>query len=226
MWTFTGSKQQFCDGVSRRNFLQVGALGLGGLTLPKLLRAESLASSQSTRKSIINIYLPGGPSHMDMFDLKPLAPKEFRGEFSPIATNVDGMEICEHMPRLAKVADKFSVIRSLTGIREEHSSYQSDSGWSDSSLREMGGRPGVGCVMTKLWGPQQMTPLGGCPTFVDLTGWTHTGFLGQVCAASAPTTKAAATSRSMVRFRRRGWATGNLCSAAWTGSNGTSTAAA
>jgi hypothetical protein len=186
MLTISGSRQRFCDGVSRRNFLQIGALGFAGITLPNLLRAEGRAGSQSTGKSIINIYLPGGPSHMDMFDMKPLAAKEFRGDFSPIPTNVAGMEICEHMPRLATLAEKFSVIRSLTGVNEEHTPNQSDSGWSFNSLREMGGRPGIGSVMTRLWGPQQTTSLGGCPTFVDLTGWTQVGFLGQVCAGFRP----------------------------------------
>ncbi len=132
MLTLNGSTQRFCDGVSRRNFLSVGALACGGLALPNLLRAEALAGSPS-RKSIINIYLPGGPSHMDMFDLKPLAPREFRGEFMPIATNVPGMDICEHMPQLAKVADKFSVIRSITRVNEEHDPNYSDSGWSVTS---------------------------------------------------------------------------------------------
>lgn len=186
MLTFTGSSQRFCNRHSRRNFLQVGALAMGGLTLPNLLRAESLPGSQPSGKSIINIYLPGGPSHQDMFDLKPLAPREFRGEFMPISTNVSGMEICEHFPRLATVADKFSVIRSISGLREEHTSNQSDSGWSESSLREMGGRPGLGAVMSKLWGPQQQTLYGGCPTFVDLTGFSRVGYLGQISSGFRP----------------------------------------
>ena len=94
MLTFFGGKQRFCDGVSRRNFLKVGALATGGLTLADVLRLEARAGS-SRPKSIINIYLGGGPTHMDTFDLKPDAPVEFRGEFRPIATNVPGMEICE-----------------------------------------------------------------------------------------------------------------------------------
>lgn len=208
MLTFNGSTQRFCDGVSRRNFLQVGATALGGLTLPGLLRAEAQPGSRPTGKSIINIYLPGGPSHQDMFDLKPLAPREFRGEFSPIATNVPGMEICEHMPELAKVADKFSVIRSLAGIRDEHAPTQSDSGWSESSLRGMGGRPGIGSVLSKLWGPQQSTAYGACPTFVDLTGWTKPGFLGQVNAGFRPDSEGRAnlslnSSLSSVRLNDR-----------------------
>jgi hypothetical protein len=186
MLTFFGRSPSFCDRVSRRGFLAVGSLAMGGLALPQLLRAESRAGSRSTGKSVINIYLPGGPTHIDMFDLKPKAPKEFRGEFQPIATNVDGMEICELMPRLAQRADKFSVVRSITGLREEHAPHQSDSGWSEQSLRTMGGRPGLGAVMSKLWGPSQNTPHGAAPTFVDLTGWTRPGFTGQVNAGFRP----------------------------------------
>ena len=156
------------------------------MTLPGLLRAEHLAGSSATGKSIINIYLPGGPTHLDTFDLKPTAAREFRGEFLPIATSVPGMEICELMPQLARRADQFSVIRSISGIREEHAPHQSDSGWSEQSLRTMGGRPGIGSVMAKLWGQSQNGPLGASPTFVDLTGWTKPGFVGQTNAGFRP----------------------------------------
>src|SRR5262245_12696642 len=114
MLTFYGdSKQHYCDGVSRRNFLRLGAMGVGGLTLANLMRAEAQAGITNSTKAVINIHLGGGPSHQDMFDLKPDAPMEFRGEFNPIPTNVPGMDICEHFPQLAKNAEKFSVIRSL-----------------------------------------------------------------------------------------------------------------
>lgn len=186
MLTFLGGARDFCDRVSRRSFLQIGGLALGGLTLPQLLRAEAAAGSRATGKSIINIYLPGGPTHLDTFDLKPKAPKEYRGEFWPIATSVPGMEICELMPRLAGIADKFSVVRSITGLRDEHAPQQSDSGWSEQSLRTMGGRPGIGSVLSKLWGPSQTTERGTAPTFVDLTGWTRPGFVGQVNAGFRP----------------------------------------
>jgi hypothetical protein len=186
MFTFLGQKQRFCDGVSRRDFLRVGGLAIGGLSLPQLLQAEQAAGSNSTGKSIINIYLPGGPTHMDTFDMKPSAAKEFRGEFLPISTNVPGMEICELMPGLATRGDKFSVIRSISGLRDEHAPHQSDSGWSESSLRNMGGRPGIGSVMSKLWGPSQTTQRGTAPTFVDLTGWTKPGFVGQINAGFRP----------------------------------------
>ena len=96
----------FCDGVSRRNFLKIGALGLGGLALPELLRAEAasgIRSAGNQHKAVIMIFLPGGPSHQDMFDLKLDAPAEVRGEFKPIPTNVPGIQICEHLPRLAQL---------------------------------------------------------------------------------------------------------------------------
>lgn len=186
MLTIFGGSRQYCDGMSRRSFLKVGALGAGGLTLSSLLRAEALAGEKATGKSVINIYLGGGPTHMDTFDLKPNAPKEFRGEFQPIATNSPGLEICELMPELATVGDKFSVIRSLDGMNNEHNAKQSESGWRQRDLDSLGGRPGVQSVLSKLWGPAQTTPQGTAPTSVDLTGWTKPGFLGQVHSAYRP----------------------------------------
>ena len=88
-----------CDGVSRREFLRIGALGLGGLTLPALLRAEAQAGVRTSHKSVIMVFLSGGPPHQDMVDLKPDAPVEIRGEFKPIATNVPGIQ---HLRALAR----------------------------------------------------------------------------------------------------------------------------
>src|SRR6266446_514132 len=119
MLTLLGSRQRFCDGLSRRSFLKIGAFG-AGLTLAEMLRLRAAASGKTTPKAAIMIYLPGGPSHMDMYDLKPEAPAEFRGEFKPIKTNVAGVQICEHMPLQAKVWDKLAVIRSVVSV-EEHS---------------------------------------------------------------------------------------------------------
>ena len=90
----------FCDGVSRRDFLTVGGTVVGGaLSLPHLLAAEAQSGVTSSHKAIINVYLPGGPPHIDMWDLKPDAPAEIRGEFKPIKTNVPGIEICELFPQ-------------------------------------------------------------------------------------------------------------------------------
>src|SRR5438477_2292280 len=130
---------KYCDGHSRRSFLQVGALslgafGLGSMSFADLLRAEAKAGVGSSHKAIINIHLGGGPSHQDMFDLKPYAPREFRGEFNPIKTNVSGIEICEHMPLLAQMADKYSVIRSLVGMHEDHSNFHTQTGWGRNDL--------------------------------------------------------------------------------------------
>ncbi len=186
MFSFHGQSQRFCDRFPRRDFFRIGGLAISGLTLPKLLQAEQASAGRATGKSIINIYLAGGPTHLDTFDLKPAAAREFRGEFQPIPTNVPGMQICELMPKLSQVGDKFSVIRSISGLRDEHAPQQSDSGWSEQSLRNMGGRPGIGSVMSKLWGPSQTTANGTAPTFVDLTGWTKTGFTGQINAGFRP----------------------------------------
>ncbi len=181
MLTFFGGKQRFCDGISRRNFLKVGALATGGLTLADLLRLEAQAgstrsSSTQAPKSIINIYLAGGPTHMDTFDLKPDAPAEFRGEFRPIATNAPGVEICELLPKLAKLGDKIALIRSVSGVRDEHSPRQSDSGWSENDLRSLGGRPGLGPVISKVYGSVH----GTAPTAIALSAFTNHGYLPQV----------------------------------------------
>lgn len=113
MLTISGSRQPFCDGIARRDFLRVGALG-GVLSLPELLRRRAVASEagRSSRKAVIMVCLNGGPSHVDMYDLKPKAPVEIRGEFEPIATNVPGFDISELMPLQAKIADKLAVVRS------------------------------------------------------------------------------------------------------------------
>src|SRR5260370_21018498 len=118
------SAQKYCDGRTRRSFLQAGALAVGGLTLVDLLRAEERAGVRQSHKAIIMVYLSGGLAHQDSFDLKPDAPREVRGEFNPIPTTVPGLSICELLPNLAALADKYSLIRSIVGLRDEHSSFQ------------------------------------------------------------------------------------------------------
>ena len=120
---------RFAIALSRRGFLKIGGLALGGLTLPDVLRAEAASGSRS-HKSVIMIFLPGGPPHQDMYDLKPDAPAEIRGEFKPIATNVPGIQICEHLPRLAGMMDKLVPIRTMVGATGDHYSFQCMTGRS------------------------------------------------------------------------------------------------
>lgn len=158
----SASRQGFCDGVSRRSFLQAGSLAVGGLTLEQLARAEAV-SGKTSHKSVIMVYLSGGLAHQDSFDLKPDAPAEIRGEFKPIATSVPGVEVCELMPRLAEVMDRCSLIRSVVGQRDEHSSFQSLTGYTmDQTQRE--GRPNFGSVVSRVLGPTDPV----IPPFVDL----------------------------------------------------------
>src|SRR5207244_8349196 len=145
MLTIYGQRHRFCDGISRRNFLKIGALGLGGLTLPQLLQAETEAGIRKSHKAVIMIYLPGGPPHQDMFDLKMEAPAEIRGEFKPIRTSLTGVNICEHLPLLAKMLDQFAVIRSLVGSEGHHASFQCMTGHMHDR-QPQGGWPSLGSV--------------------------------------------------------------------------------
>lgn len=112
-----------CSGpVSRREFLRVGMLGLGGMTLPDLLRLRALGATQPDKNdtSIIFVWLPGGPPHMETYDMKPDAPSDYRGIFRPIPTTVPGLDICEHLPLHAKFADKYSIVRSIAHEFADH----------------------------------------------------------------------------------------------------------
>src|SRR5881394_1525860 len=113
MLSIVGPTFRHCDGVSRRSFLRIGGLAMGGLTLPQLLQAEAQSRSPQRHKSVIMVFLSGGPPHQDMVDLKMDAPSEVRGEFKPINTNVTGIQISEHLPRLARMTDRLAIIRSL-----------------------------------------------------------------------------------------------------------------
>ncbi len=172
---FYGQKQPYGDRNGRRNFLQLGVLGLGGLSLGQLFASEARAGIGSSNKAVINIHLGGGPSHQDMFDLKPDAPVEFRGEFNPIASNVPGLELCEHFPLLAQRADKFAVLRSLVGMYEDHSNFHTQTGYGRNDLRNVGGRPSLGSVVSRILGPTGT----GAPPFISYNG-AIPGYLGPV----------------------------------------------
>lgn len=145
---------------SRRDCLRLGGLAVGGLTLADLFRSSARADSPAApHKSVIMVYLPGGPSHIDMYDLKPDAPAEYRGEFSPIRTNVPGVHISELMPRQAKLADKFAVVRGLV-THGNHDPTELLTGIHAEASGRIGSvrRPAFGCVVSKLRGSDGPVP--------------------------------------------------------------------
>ena len=166
---YNGGAGRFCDGLSRRSFLKAGALAVGGLTLADVLRlrdTRSLAADAPTtapvrsNKSIIMICLGGGPSHIDTYDMKPDAPSEFRGELQPMRSGVPGMEMCELLPEQAKIAHKFSVVRSATWVEPDHQRIEIFTGFPKRTRR-----PSFGSVVSRLGtGPAAM------PKFVSLQG--------------------------------------------------------
>jgi hypothetical protein len=190
MLNIPGPSTRFCDGVTRRGFLKVGAFAFGAtsLTLADILRAEARPGATSSHKAVINIFLGGGPPHQDMWEIKTEAPAEIRGEFRPIATRVPGIQIGETFPRLAGLMDKCAVIRSVVGATGGHDAIQCTSGWPSSSLANIGGRPSMGAVVSRLQGPVDPS----VPPFVglaDATGhrpWSDPGKVGFLGPAHAP----------------------------------------
>ncbi|MFN5904903.1 MAG: DUF1501 domain-containing protein [Planctomyces sp.] len=157
-----GNSHRYCDGVSRRSFLQLGGLAAGGLTLGDVFAAGHAGAGRQ-HKSVIMVYLSGGLPHQDTFDMKPEAPAEVRGEFQPIHTTVPGTQFCELLPKLAMVADKCSIVRSCVGQRDEHSSFQNLTGFTMGEVQR-DGIPNFGSVVAKTFGQvNEVTP-----AFVDL----------------------------------------------------------
>ena len=167
------SANHYCDGVSRRDLLRLGTAGLFGLTLPRLLKlqAQTASGGGSPRDvSLIFLFLHGGLSTIDTWDLKPEAPQEFRGEFRPIATNVTGIQITEHLPRTARQMDKFSLIRSFRHHNSDHgpgdhymlTGYFPVAGFNPN-LKPNNQRPAHGSVIARNSGPR-----GGVPPYVCL----------------------------------------------------------
>lgn len=174
---------RFCSGYSRREALRIGALALGGISLPQMLRAEAAAGTGSSTKSVIMVYLPGGPPHTDMWDLKEDAPSQIRGEFNAISTSVPGIRICEHFPQIAKQMEHFVPIRSIFDSFGQHSSYQTLTGHSDKPTEPAGGWPEIGAVLGKFQGQSPE----GVPSAVGLMGGkTGGGFLGAAHQPFAP----------------------------------------
>lgn len=156
--------------ISRRSFLQAGGLCVGGLTLADILRlqARGAADQRAGNKAVIMIYLPGGPSHIDTVDLKPDAPVEYRGEFRPIRTKVAGLDICEHLPLLAKTADKLAIVRNMEFGNSFHNGpLELETGFAGKGLGPRPSRPGFGSVVSRL--RRDAGSVQGLPPYVALS---------------------------------------------------------
>ncbi len=181
MITLRGSKAgKLCDGISRRAFLRVGALGVGGLTLAELLRLRAFvaADEAASQKSVIVVFLNGGASQLDMFDMKPAAPAEFRGEFKPIASNVPGIDVCELMPKHATMMDKMSIVNGLQVITSGHSLYEASTGFAGDVQPR---RPSIGAVVSRFG-----RHIDGMPAWVNMAGHDDPAFLGPEHAGFNP----------------------------------------
>ena len=193
------ARRQQGEGLGRRGFLKLGALGLG-LSLADLLRLEAAgATVKSTpKKAVIMVYLNGGPSHVDMYDLKPSAPAEYRGEFLPITTNVPGIEISEHFPLQAKIADKLAIVRNMQFKQQGHTAPELYTGF----LR--GDRPAIGSVVSKLRSDAGLR--GALPPNVYIGDENHVGrpgYLGKLHEAFIPDSRTAnlALAKGLTRDR-------------------------
>lgn len=197
MLTILGDRSDsgFCDRLPRRTFLSIGGLAMGGLSLPQILQAEAGTENRGeptprsgrSHKAIIMIFLPGGPPHQDMFDLKMDAPSEIRGEFKPIPTNVPGIEICELFPRLAGMMDKFTIIRSIVGATGGHDSFQCMVGRNNKN-QPQGGWPCIGSNLSSIEGPvdPSMPPFVGLAPPMGHKEWADAGQSGYLGIAHSP----------------------------------------
>lgn len=200
MLSILGQPTRYCDGITRRSALKIGtfAFGATAFTLADLFRAEAFAARKesgptpSQHKAVINIFLGGGPPHQDMWDLKPDAPSEIRGEFKPIDTKVGGIQIGECFPKIAGMMDKFAIIRSIVGARGGHDAFQCTTGWDQNSLSPLGGRPSIGSVLAKVAGTvdPSVPPFVGLAERTQHAPWSdpgRSGFLGSSFGAFKPT---------------------------------------
>jgi hypothetical protein len=167
------------EGLSRRDILRVGGLSLfGGLSLPRLLQAaEGVDRRRARAKSVILFNLLGGPSHQDMFDLKPLAPVEVRGEFKPIATSLPGLQICEHLPNIARFMHRACLIRTITHNYNSHDPLPIMTGWTGGNAQlqaQPSDPPDIGAICQYLSvGPSDVPGAVCLPCF---PGWGENGY--------------------------------------------------
>jgi hypothetical protein len=163
-----GTTDRYCDGMSRRSFVQLGVAGMASVGLPRILQAKEDSArlgKPAKDTSVIMLWLDGGPGHMDLYDMKPEAPAEYRGLWKPIRTNVPGIEITELFPRQAKVADKFSIVRSLhhdTGDHFAGGHLMLTSRAGASGADQTGKYPSIGSIATRLLGARRP----GMPAYV------------------------------------------------------------
>ena len=161
--------RNYCDGINRRNLLRVGTAAFG-LSLESVLQRQAVAAEKGSENrnddvSLIVLFLKGGLSTIDTLDMKPQAPIEFRGEFDPIATNVPGIKVCEHLPRLSREADKFALLRSFTHTDSNHgpadhwmlTGYAPRAGFNPS-LKPNNQFPSLGSIVAKSLGPRGSVP--------------------------------------------------------------------
>lgn len=176
MLDILGGRFAACDGIGRRNFLRIGALGLGGLALPGLLRARDRGEGDGKCRAVIQIVLGGGPSHLETYDPKPDAPREVRGEFAAIPTVLPGVRLSELMPGQAEVLDRMAIVRSLTHEISDHASglHRIMTGYAPIEARAgQNERPSVGSIVGRLRGAASP----GVPPFVGMTGGSAFGGL-------------------------------------------------
>jgi hypothetical protein len=197
MYSILGQRVRLCDGITRREVLRVGGLGFTGLLWSDSLRAHALAAVRTNKKpaagkfgkakACILIFNYGGPSHLDIWDLKPDAPKEIRGEFKPIATRVPGITITEHLPRLAAVANHYAIVRSVTHRDNDHAigAYLTLTGYSHPKNAILGieppatslDMPSMGSIVSKLF--SVVEPVFPYVTLGDLRHFGNNDSLGQ-----------------------------------------------
>lgn len=190
MLTILGRKfdqQSHCDGIARRDFMTIGGMALGGIALPSILKAESQQRTGRSHKAIINIFLPGGPPHQDMWEIKHDAPREIKGEFEAIKTNVPGIEIGELFPKIASIMDKCVPIRTIVGATGGHDAYQCMTG-RPLNPAPAGGWPTAGAWVSKLQGPvnQSIPPFLSLCYKTDHGPWGYDGDGGFLGIAHSP----------------------------------------
>ena len=188
------STNRFCDGVTRRDLVRVGLLSGLGLSLPEFFRLQEAQAAPAAPKrdvSCIFLWLQGGPSHLDMWDMKPDAPAEFRGEFKPIRTNVPGIEICEHLPQCAQVQDKYTILRTVThpdsghgkGAHVMQTGLLPGPGFDEGAKAPGNIHPAFGSVVAQQRGIRQ-----ALPPYISMPGYMSHGGPAFLGAAYAPFT--------------------------------------